>query len=119
MNHLVFLAATGQQGGDILQLIIVWGAMFAALWFFMIRPQRKRQKETMMMQNSLQVGDSVMTNSGMYGKIADVVNDIAVVEFGKNKSVLIPVHKSAITSVAEPDLSLHKEDEADAKKDKE
>lgn len=119
MNQIFSLAAapTGGQG-DILQLIIVWGGMFAVLWFVMIRPQRKKQKETLMMQNSLKVGDPVMTNAGLYGKIADIVNDIVVVEFGKNKSVLIPVHKSAIAGVSQPDMTLHKEEEVEGKKDK-
>ncbi|RRD94882.1 preprotein translocase subunit YajC [Clostridiales bacterium COT073_COT-073] len=99
-------------------MIIVWGGMLLVLWFFMIRPQRKKQKETQMMQNSLQVGDHVMTTAGMYGKVADLVNDIVVVEFGKNKSVLIPIHKTAIAGVSEPDMTLHKEEEADDKKAK-
>ena len=117
MNQLFSLAAAAPQGG-ILELVIVWGGMFLVLWFFMIRPQRKKQRETQMMQNSLQVGDHVMTNAGMYGKVADLVNDIVVVEFGKNKSVLIPVHKSAIAGVSEPDMTIHKEEETEEKNGK-
>lgn len=115
MNQLFSLAATPQQV-PVLEMIVVWGGMFLVLWFFMIRPQRKKQKETQMMQNSLQVGDHVMTNAGMYGKVADLVNDIVVVEFGKNKSVLIPVHKTAIAGVSEPDMTIHKEEEVEEKK---
>lgn len=116
MNQLFSLAATPQAG--VLEMVIVWGGMFLVLWFFMIRPQRKKQKETQMMQNSLQVGDHVMTSAGMYGKVADLVNDIVVVEFGKNKSVLIPVHRRAIEAVSEPDMTIHKEEETDDKKTK-
>lgn len=117
MNQLFSLAAAAPQGG-LLELVIVWGGMFAVLWFFMIRPQRKRQKETQMMQNSLQIGDHVLTNSGMYGKVADLVNDVVVVEFGKNKSVLIPVHKTAISGVSEPDMTIHKEEDTEDKNEK-
>lgn len=116
MSQFFSLAALPQGGA--LEMIIVWGGMLLVLWFFMIRPQRKKQKETQMMQNSLQVGDHVMTTAGMYGKVADLVNDIVVVEFGKNKSVLIPIHKTAIAGVSEPDMTLHKEEEADDKKAK-
>ncbi len=115
MNQFFSLTA-GAPAGGMLELVIVWGGMLLVLWFFMIRPQRKKQKETQMMQNNLKVGDSVMTTSGLYGKIADVINDVVVVEFGKNKSVLIPVHKTAIAGVSEPDLTLHKEEETEDKK---
>ena len=113
MNQIFSLTAGAAPAGGMMELVIVWGGMLLVLWFFMIRPQRKKQKETQIMQNNLKVGDSVMTSSGLYGKVADVVNDVVVVEFGKNKSVLIPVHKSAIAGVTEPDLTIHKDEEAE------
>lgn len=116
MNQIFSLTAGAAPAGGMLELVIVWGGMLLVLWFFMIRPQRKKQKETQMMQNNLKVGDNVMTSSGLYGKVADVVNDVVVVEFGKNKSVLIPVHKSAIAGVTEPDLTIHKDEEPEDKK---
>lgn len=117
MNYLLTLleaqtpAQTGLFGGGLIELILVWGGMFLILYFLMIRPQKKKQREIQMMQNSLKVGDAVMTNAGMYGKVADIVNDIIVVEFGKVKTVLIPVHRSTITSVTEPDMTIHKDEE--------
>lgn len=119
MNNLFsLLEAQAQQeslfGG--LSLAVMWGGMIVLLWFLLIRPQKKKQRETEMMQNSLKVGDAVLTNAGLYGKVVDLVNDVVVVEFGNHRSVAIPVHKSAIISVTEPDMTIHKEETTDTKK---
>ena len=52
----------------------------------MIRPHRKRQKETEAMQSNVKIGDWVLLNSGMYGKVVNIVNECLIVEFGTNKS---------------------------------
>ncbi|WP_342598485.1 preprotein translocase subunit YajC [Psychrobacillus sp. FSL H8-0483] len=49
-------------------------AMFAVMWFFIIRPAQKRQKNTASMQNSLKRGDQIITVGGLHGKI-DAVDD--------------------------------------------
>ena len=55
-------------GGQILQLGILLLIPFA-LYFLMIRPQRRRAKEQQQLQGSLQVGDEIITTSGIYGRI--------------------------------------------------
>ncbi len=65
------------------------------------------------MQSSIETGDSVLTNGGMYGKVVDKVNDVYIVEFGTNKSVRVPVQKSAIASKSEPDMSVNKTESED------
>lgn len=52
-------------------------AMFAVMWFFIIRPAQKRQKTTATMQNSLKRGDQIITVGGLHGKI-DAVDDQTV-----------------------------------------
>lgn len=47
-------------------------AIFAIMWLFMIRPQRKQQKEMEQFRNSLKKGDKVVTAGGIYGTIAEV-----------------------------------------------
>ena len=67
-------AAAGQQGsGWSFWIMIV--AIFAIMYFFMIRPQQKKQKEIRNFQNSLQEGSKVVTGGGIYGTIKKV--DIA------------------------------------------
>ena len=67
---------------------------FAIMYFFMIRPQRKRQKEIENFRNSLQIGQEVVTSGGLYGKIKQVDDNIVSVEVAHN--VVIRVDKSAV-----------------------
>ena len=55
------------------------------------------------MLSSLEIGDSVLTNSGFYGVIIDITDDTVIVEFGNNKNCRIPMQKSAIAQVEKPD----------------
>lgn len=120
MNSLVFLTSGATSSGGITQILVLYAAIFAIFWFFLIRPQKKKQKAVETMQNSISVGDSVLTSGGLYGKVIDKVNDVYMVEFGTNKSVRVPVQKSAIVSIAEPDLTVTKEiEETESKESKE
>lgn len=72
--------AGGQPaGGFDWTLIAIMAAMFAAFYFFMIRPQRKRQKEQQRMLEDLKKGDKIITAGGMYGTIESVDEDSMVV----------------------------------------
>ena len=113
MNLLPLLAGTGDVGAFNPTILLVWGAMFAFMWFVLIRPQRKRQKETDLLQKSIEVGDPVLLTSGMYGKVVDTVNDVLIVELGTNKGVRVPVQRTAIVGKSEPDLSIVKEAKED------
>lgn len=90
-------------------IIIYFVFLFGIMWFIMVRPQKKREKAMIEMQASIKVGDMVMTNSGMYGKVVDVVNDLFVIEFGLNKGIRIPVEKAAVSGIKEPNLSIVRE----------
>ena len=83
----------------------IYAIFIVILYFVMIRPQRKRQKQTETMQNNVKIGDWVLLNSGMYGKVVNVVNDCLIIEFGTNKNIMIPVLRSQIAGVEEPDLT--------------
>ena len=79
--------------------------IFAAMYFMSIRPQKKRQKELDEMRSKIKPGDSVLLNTGMYGRVVDVTNERYIVEFGMNKGIRVPVVKSEIALVKEPNLS--------------
>ncbi|WZL80174.1 preprotein translocase subunit YajC [Vallitaleaceae bacterium 9-2] len=119
MNQILVLleAGAGAPAGGLTSLLLIYGAIFAIFWFFIIRPQRKKQKQIDAMQNSIEVGNSVLTSGGLFGKVVDVINNVVVVEFGTNKSVRVPVQKSAIVSVTEPDMSIAKEVTEESKSD--
>lgn len=90
-------AAGGAMGMG--TMLIFWVVIMAALWFFMMRPQKKEQKRLQEMLASLEIGDCVCTTAGFYGSIIDITDDTVIVEFGNNKNCRIPMQKSAITQV--------------------
>ena len=60
--------------------LIMFGMIFAVMYFFMIRPQIKKQKKEREYRSSLKQGDAVITIGGIYGKITDVKEDAFVIE---------------------------------------
>ena len=79
--------------------IVMLVALFAVMYFMMIRPQQKEQKRKNAMLAEMAVGDTVLTTSGFYGILIDLSDDTVIVEFGNNKNCRIPMQKSAITQV--------------------
>ena len=72
--------AQGQPAGSSASMWILLLLMFVVMWFFMIRPQRKQQKELEAFQNSLKKGDKVLIgNSGIFGEIVEVNDRTALV----------------------------------------
>ena len=65
-------AGQGAAGGSSLSFILMLALMFLVMWLFMIRPQRKQQKELEAMRSALKKGDKVITAGGIYGVVADV-----------------------------------------------
>ncbi len=60
--------------------LIMFGMIFAVMYFFMIRPQIKKQKKEREYRSALQKGDDVITIGGVYGKITDVKEDAFIIE---------------------------------------
>ncbi|WP_237170112.1 preprotein translocase subunit YajC [Pandoraea faecigallinarum] len=71
--------------------------MFVVLYFIMIRPQMKRQKETRNMLAALTKGDEVVTSGGLAGRISKVGETFVTIEIAEN--VEINVQKGAITTL--------------------
>lgn len=93
-------AVAGPAG--IISMLLVYGLMFAALWFFFMRPQNKEKKRVAAMISALEIGDCILTTSGFYGIVIDITDDTVIVEFGNNKNCRIPMDKSAISRVEKP-----------------
>ena len=68
--------------------------IIVVFYFFMIRPQMKRQKETRKFREALAKGDKVVTTGGIYGKIAEVKETVIILEVAKD--VQIKVDKNGI-----------------------
>ena len=88
---LTLLQTQGQGGyGTIIMIVLI----FAVMWFFMIRPQRKQQKELQNFRDSLAKGDKVVTIGGIYGTVAEVKEDSVLIEV--DNGVKIRVNKQAL-----------------------
>lgn len=79
MIYTLFLQAQPQQGFG-MSTILMMVAMFAGFYFLMIRPQMKKQNQEKRFQDSLKVGQRVVTTSGLHGRIAQIQDDGIVIE---------------------------------------
>ena len=98
-NLTTFLAQ--QEPGNPYSFLIIMGLMFAAMWFLIIAPQRKKQKELQNMIGQLKTGDEVLTSGGIYGVISNVKEDRFVVRV--SDSAKIEINKNFIQSVVKKD----------------
>ena len=90
------LAAQAAQGGGSMSFIIMMVAIFAIMYFFMIRPQQKRQKEIQNFQNSLAEGAEVVTGGGIYGVVKKIDLAKGIIEVKIADGVVIKVDKSYV-----------------------
>ena len=85
-----------QSAGTGTSSLIMFGMLFAVMYFFMIRPQVKKQKQEREYRSALKTGDSVITIGGIYGKITDV----------KENAVIIEVHGGSKLKIAKTAVSM-------------
>ena len=91
--------------GIVSLLLIV--AMIALMYFTMIRPQKKQERETNEMRNNLQVGDEITTIGGIIGKIVSIKEETVMIETGHDRTK-IRILKTAVRNV-----DVHAEDAQD------
>lgn len=84
------------QIGIIVAYVVIFGGL---IYFMSIRPQKKQQQQMETLWANMEPGDSVVTTSGFYGTILDVMDDTVIVEFGNNKNCRIPMQKQAIAQI--------------------
>ena len=106
------MAPTASTGGMLMSTVLYLAFFFVVMYFLIIRPQKKRDKQVADMQSSIKVGDEVLLNTGIYGKVVDIINDLFIIELGLNKSVRIPVKQVAVAAVAAPNLTIAKASES-------
>ncbi len=94
MLSIILQAAPAAQGGG-LSMWIMLLLIFVVMWFFMIRPQRKQQKELQAFRDGLKKGDKVVTIGGIYGTVAEIKENHVLLEVDNN--VKIRVNKQALS----------------------
>ena len=80
--------------GGILMIFV----LFVAMYFLMIRPQKKQEKQVSDMRNNLQVGDEITTIGGIIGKIVSIKDETVLIETGRDKT-RIRILKNAVRNV--------------------
>ncbi|UKK48944.1 preprotein translocase subunit YajC [Prevotella sp. E9-3] len=94
MTNIILQAQAAQGSG--MGTIIMLVAMFGILYFFMIRPQQKRQKEIQKFQNELTEGTSVVTGGGIYGTVKSIDLTKNTVEVKIARDVVITVDRGSV-----------------------
>ncbi len=86
--------AAGGQGQSVYGTLIMFGLIMVVFYFFMIRPQMKKQKELAKFRNELKKGDKIVTTGGIYGKVLEIKEQVIIIEVeGQNR---LKVDKSAV-----------------------
>ena len=96
MNTFAILQAApaAQPQGGGWSMWIMLALIFVVMWFFMIRPQRKQQKELQAFRDGLKKGDKVVTIGGIYGTVCEIKDATVLIEVDNN--VKIRVSKQAL-----------------------
>ena len=89
------------QGGFDPVVIIMWVAIGLIFWFFIMRPQKKRQQEIQSFRNSIAIGSKVVTSGGIYGEVRAIeeADNILVIEVAKG--VNIRVDRNSVYATAQ------------------
>ena len=94
---MITLLEPAAVGGEWISIVMIV-AMLALLYFFMIRPQKKQEKEVNTMRNNLVVGDEITTIGGIIGKIVSIKEETLVLETSRD-GTKIRILKSSVRNV--------------------
>ena len=91
------------QGGFDMTMILMWVMIGVIFWFFILRPQKKRQQEIQNFRNSIAIGSRDVTSGGIYGEVRaiEAVDNILVIEVAKG--VNIRVDRNSVYATAQQD----------------
>ncbi len=96
MLFINLLQDAAPAGGGGIQLIIMLVLMFAIMYFFMIRPQRKRQKEVQEFRNRLEIGSKIITSGGIYGVVKELNVGESYITIEVSKGVNIKIDRNCV-----------------------
>lgn len=88
MNIILMSQPAGQEANPLMSMLPLL-LIVVVFYFFMIRPQMKRQKEVRKFRESLAKGDKVVTTGGIYGKIVEVKETTIILEIAKDVNIVV------------------------------
>ena len=97
MNFNFLLTANTDLLSGFMPMILMIGVI-VLMYFFIMRPQKKQEKETQNMRDSLQVGDEITTIGGIIGKIISIKGETVMIESGHDRTK-IRILRSAVSRV--------------------
>ncbi len=80
---------TASSLSQVLGMVLPLVLLFAVFYFLIIRPQKKRDKETRDMLSALKKGDKITTIGGIYGRIVEIRDDVVTIEVGAERTQLL------------------------------
>ena len=113
-SFLLQTAGTDQQG-SIMMTVMPFILIIAIFYFFIIRPQNKKQKETQKMIDALKKGDKVVTIGGIHGVVSSTKEKTVILKVDDN--VKIEVNRSAVAGVEKESAPSKSEKKADESKE--
>lgn len=113
-RHLVAQTADAPPGGGLINMLMMFGLMFAVIYFMMIRPQQKTQKKHKDFLAGLKKGDEVVTQSGIFGKVHAVGDGDVTIEIARD--VRVRMLKSQVAGLQKTDAPADKPAEQPAEK---
>jgi preprotein translocase subunit YajC len=90
-------------GGQGMQSILMLGLMVLVFYFFMIRPQMKKQKDLKKFREGLKVGDKIVSIGGIHGKILEVSDSTVLIQ---SEGTKLRLEKSAVSQAMEDTLQV-------------
>lgn len=105
--------AASQQGSlaQMLPSLLLFAVMILAMYFILIRPQKKKEKQQKMMRDALAIGDAVVTIGGITGIVVGLGEDSVVIETGSNRDK-VRVKRWAIQDITELNAAAKTVDDA-------
>ena len=92
----------GELGGLLIPLLFL-----VVLWFLLIRPQQKRQKQHLNLVRNLEVGDDVVTLSGLHGEVVALTDDTVDLDVTGDKDVVLRFQRQSIGKVVRDEPEIH------------
>lgn len=96
-----FLAQATPPGGSGWPLMLLFGLMFVIMYFFILRPQRKKEQERKAMLSRVRKNDHVVTTGGIHGVVVSVKENELLVRVDDTKDVKLRIDRSAISALIE------------------
>lgn len=103
MNLPLLSLGNNGEGGGLLGTIVLMVVMVGVFYFLLIRPQKKREKQTAEMRNKIEIGDGVVTIGGVIGRVVSVKDETILIETGTDRTKL-RIQRWAVQEVEKLDL---------------